>query len=297
MGVIGGNRGALGQRRGPLARMALVLVVVLVLAGCTSDSPTSGSSSGAPTDSATESASTAGPNASGCAEPTRAAGIYYAADVADQGPRLYREFARVATCEDPIAESVAHMLGVPPVDPDYESLWEPGTEVLAVATKGKTATVDLSAFPALGAAFEDAAVQQLVWTVTAADTSVKEVRLLVNGDVPDSGHQDWSAPVARANALQTLANVWIVAPTQGATSGSPVQVSVYGTGYEGNVPIAVFQGDVEVESTFLTTMQGGFAEASTEISLPAGDYTVRAYNDSGRDPGLTLWDSKDFSVS
>ncbi len=49
-------------------------------------------------------------------------------------------------------------------------------------------------FVSLGAAFESAAVQQLVHTATAADPSYTQVRLLVRGATPPSGHADWSAP-------------------------------------------------------------------------------------------------------
>lgn len=284
-----GNDAGLGR----IALAALAMLAALALGSCGSGGSTSGSSGSAPAPSSTRSES---PSADACADPTRAAGIYYAADVLGYGPRLYREFATVATCADPITESVDHMLHEPPVDADYTSLWEPDTQVLSVSVSGDTAEVDLTDFPSLGAAFEGAAVQQLVWTVTAADPSVSNVRILVDGQVPDSGHYDWSDPIPRANSLQTLANVWILSPTQGATVISPVQVRVYGTGYEGNVPIRVLQGGTEVASAFLTTMMGGFAEASTQFTLPPGDYTINAYNDSGRDPGLTLWDTKDFTV-
>jgi hypothetical protein len=41
---------------------------------------------------------------------------------------------------------------------------------------------------------------------------------------------------------------------------------------------------------------GGYREAGTSIELPAGSYELRAYNDSGKDGSLTLWDSKAFTV-
>lgn len=266
---------------------------MILLAACGSGGSPQQSPSGS---SASPSTSSASPSADACATPTRSAAIYYAADVPEFGPRLYREFAKVATCRDRITESLTHMFEVPPVDPDYTSLWKQSTEVLGVTTSGSTATVDVSEFPALGASFEAAAVQQLVWTATAAEKSVKSVRLLVNGRTPDSGHVDWSAPVSRGNALETLANVWILAPTEGASVSSPVKVRVYGTGWEGNVPIRVFQGDEQVASTYVTTMMGQFAEASTKIKLPAGEYVIKAYNDNGMDDSLDLWDTKAFTV-
>jgi hypothetical protein len=135
-----------------------------------------------------------------------------------------------------------------------------------------------------------------VYTVTAAEPSVTQVLLLVNGGVPPSGHVIWSSPVSRANALQTQAFVWVLAPTQGATVTSPVTVSVLGTGFEGNVPLKVYRGDRVVASTHVTTMMGGFAEAKTTFTLAPGTYEVRAYNDNGRDDSLQLWDTKAFTV-
>lgn len=223
--------------------------------------------------------------------------VYYVVDVPDVGPRLYREFHRVPAVEGgPIATAVTQLFGDTATDPDYTSPWPASTRLLSVSTSGSTATVDLSEFVAVGAAFESAAVQQLVYTVTAADPAVTQVRLLVNGATPPSGHSDWSAPVGRAPALETIANVWILEPEQGVTVASPVTVRVYGTGFEGNIPLKVFQGTTQVASDFVTTEMGGFREASTTFTLPPGTYQLRAYNDSGKDATLQLWDTKDFTV-
>jgi hypothetical protein len=182
------------------------------------------------------------------------------------------------------------------VDPDYSSLWPKGVSVRSLTISGSLATVDLTGFVALGSSFEVASVQQLVYTVTAAEPTVQQVRLLVNGAVAPSGHMDWSAPISRANALDTQANVWILAPTQGAAVTSPVTVSVLGTGYEGNVPLKFYVGDRLVAATYVTTMMGGFAQAQTTIQLMPGTYELRAYNDNGQDSSLQLWDTKTFTV-
>ncbi len=222
--------------------------------------------------------------------------VYYVADV-EGGPRLYREFHRVpALAGGKAVTALTEMFRDNAADEDYSSMWPAATRVLSVKVSGSTATVDLSGFVALGASFEGAAVQQLVYTVTAAEPTVTRVLLLVNGETPPSGHIDWSAPVTRANPLDVLAYVWILSPAQGGVVSSPVQVRVYGTGWEGHVPLKVFQGETEVASTFVTTMMGGFAEAHTTITLPAGSYELRAYNDSGLDSSLQLWDTKSFTV-
>ena len=222
--------------------------------------------------------------------------VYYVMDVQGVGPRLYREFHRVPAQGDPVRSALAEMFAGSPRDPDYRSLWPPSTRVLGVVAAGGSATVDLSGFVSLGAAFESAAVQQLVHTVTAAAPAFTQVTLRVNGQPPPSGHVDWSGPVTRARGLEALGNVWILAPGEGATVRSPVTVTVYGTGWGGSVPLKVFAGAEEIASTSVTTSLGGFAQAHTTIALPPGAYEVRAYNVNGLDETPQLWDSKGFTV-
>ena len=74
-------------------------------------------------------------------------------------------------------------------------------------------------------------------------------------------------------------------------------IHVYGTGFEGQVPLKIFQDGVEVASSAVVTRMGGFAEASTTFDLPPGSYEVRAYNDNGQNADLTLWDTKTFTVT
>lgn len=318
-----------GGRRGPSARLvALVIAVVIVVGGgvglalgrntATSTQPgTSPSGPLEPTASAPAAVTPSGsaPAASSAPATTPAGSrsvtspasspilvpIYYLADV-QNAPRLFREFHRVTPVDGlsgparTIGSALTEMLRGNPVDPDYSSPWPQDTRLLSVTVSGQTATVDLSRFVAVGAAYETAAVQQLVYTVTAADNDVVRVRLLVNGDVAPSGHSDWSAPIGRAPALDVMSLVWILAPEQNATTGSPVRVHVYGTGYEGNVPLRVLQNGTVVASTHVTTMMGGFAEAETTIALAPGRYELRAYTDSGEDGSLRLWDTKTFTV-
>jgi hypothetical protein len=264
--------------------------------------PTSGPQTSAPTVQTTE-APTPTTSASETGGSTGAASsvnvpVYF---VADDGRelRLYREFHRTAMLpQGKIATAVDQMFG-PAVDPDYSSSWPESTKVRSVSKSGDTATVDLSAFPSTGADAETKAVQQLVYTVTATDNSVKKVRLLVNGKAPRSGHSDWSQPVARAPMLDVQGLIWILAPTQDAKVGSPVKVTVYGTAYEGNVTIKVFRGasfDQEVTSTFVTTEMGAFREASTTVELDAGTYAIRVYDENAENGDLIERDSKRFTV-
>jgi hypothetical protein len=296
------------RRRGLLTAIgvAVVLVVaalvaVLVWRGNDTGGPSTTPSASAPgvTTPATSPSPTLepSPSPSVTGQGTAAAiPVYYVADVAG-GPRLYREFHRMTVLPGGrIVTALTEMFAGRAADPDYASLWPADTTVRSVKVTGDLATVDVSRFVSLGSSFEGAAVQELVYTVTAADPAVSQVKLLVNGQTPPSGHMDWSAPVRRQAALDIQAFVWILAPTQGATVASPVKVTVLGTGFEGNVPLKVYRGTKVVASTFVTTMMGGFAQASTTISLPPGQYELRAYNDNGRDATLQLWDTKSFTV-
>jgi hypothetical protein len=261
----------------------------------TSDPQSTSSSTPEPTSSAT-STTTTSPPTSGAPATAVTVPVYFLHDDG-RGLRLYREFHNVPQQpKGKIATAVAQMFGQQAEDTDYSSSWPADTQVLSVNVSGGTATVDLSGFPAVGADAETKSVQQLVYTVTATDKSVKRVRLLVNGKAPSSGHADWSQPVARAPMLDVQGLIWILAPQQGDPVDSPVKVTVFGTAYEGNVTIKVWRDDTEVASTFVTTAMGEFREASTTIELDPGQYSVRVYDDNAENGELVERDSKDFTV-
>lgn len=226
--------------------------------------------------------------------------VYYVHDDG-QRPRLYREQHRSAAAAATAAETpgqlgVLAMLGDQPVDPDYSSPWPAGTRLLHYTSSGDTVTVDLSDFVSQGAQVETTGVQQLVYTVTANDRSVKRVRLLVDGRTPQ-GHSDWSAPVARAPMLEVQGLIWVISPTQGATVTSPVKLSGFGTAFEGTVSWEVRQGGVVVRKG---ATQGGsngtFGEFHDTVSLPPGSYELRAFEASAQDGRPLHVDTKAFTV-
>ncbi|MGN6244938.1 MAG: GerMN domain-containing protein [Motilibacteraceae bacterium] len=295
------------------AGVAVLAGVGVALAGRGDDStiatpptPTSApttAASVAPTPSPSASAS---PTASGAGSATPSAGsaalpVYYVADVAGQ-TRLYREFhAPTTPPADAGRAALEEMLHGEPADPDYTSLWPRSTSIVSYEVSDGTATVDLSSDATSASAGPEqttASVQQLVYTLTAADPAVKRVRLLLGGQQVKTlwGHPVGDQPLERAPSLDVQGLIWIIDPAQGTTSGSPVTVRVYGTAFEGNVVLKVFRGATEVESTFVTTAMGSFAEASTQIDLAPGTYSLRAYDENAEDGTLTERDSKDFTV-
>ena len=141
-----------------------------------------------PTASASETAST---SPSSTPSPSETASgpvyVYYIHDDG-QSPRLYREsHPGVGTGPEP-AVALRAMFAGQPDDPDYASPWD-NTKLLSYrvdARHGHRRPVELRS---LGAAVEQAAVQEIVYTVTANDPAVKRVRLLVHGKAPARSHR------------------------------------------------------------------------------------------------------------
>ena len=108
------------------------------------------------------------------------------------------------------------MVAEPPDDPDYYSLW-PRAPSSYESVSGDTATVDLQQVPRPGAEAETAAVQELVYTVTANDTVREEGATAGRRQGPPSGHDDWSKPVARAPMMDVQGLDLAARADEGAT--------------------------------------------------------------------------------
>jgi hypothetical protein len=291
----------------PALAAALVLGLmaggIAVLAGGGDDDVTVGPaspSSGTPSTDPNESPSPSPSETASTATPTPAAieGDVYVYYVMDDGqsPRLYRE-TRPNPGMPPVAAALSTMLGEPASDPDYSSPWPAGTQLLGLSTAQGTATVDLSDFVHVGAAAESAAVQQLVYTVTANDKSVKKVQLYVHGKSPTSGHEDWSQPVSRAPMADVQGLIWLLTPTQGATVSSPVQITGYGTAFEATINWEVYRGDEKVaEGNTMGGANGEFGEFSDTVDLERGTYELRALEFSAKDGSPQHVDTKTFTV-
>jgi len=280
-----------------------LLATALVLTGCGDDdvaaptpaptSPVSSPSASAPATPASSPSSSAG---------TAARAVYWlgAADE-PRGPRLYREFVGRPAGADPVRDAVELMLAGEPADPDYTSLWADGTALRDVTTEGTTAVVDLSQQATTnggGSAFEAFTLQQLVHTVTAADTSLTEVRLLVEGEPVETlwGATDASGPLRRDEAATTLGPVWLDVPEGGTIDGA---FGGSATVFEATVSWELRQGDLVVQEGFSTATTGApeRGEWTAETDVPAGDYELWAYESSARDGSITWLDTKSVTVA
>lgn len=253
----------------------------------------SASDTATPTPSSTE---------SGAALPSSDVFVYY---MHDDGTavRLYREIhhAQGATSDAKAGVALDTMFSQKPIDPDYVSVWPLGTKLRDYSVSGDVATVDLTDWAAGCACVEDEAVQQVVYTVTANDSSVQKVLLRVDGKVPTSkANNDWSKPVERAPMVDVQGLIWLLAPAQGSTVSSPVTISGYGTAFEGTISWEVRadggKGAKVAEGHTQGGSMGEFAEFQDTVDLQPGSYEVRAFEVSAESGKPTHVDTKVFTV-
>ena len=205
--------------------------------------------------------------------------------------RLYREF-RSGDRADPVRAAVAG-LAAAPADPDYRSPWLGVPS--SVTRAGATATVTFSAAPALGGADPAVAVQQVVYTVTAADTAVTRVRVVAPG-LPAALT---ATPVGRGAQLDLLAPVWLLDPPDGGGAGTRMTVSGTASVFEATVSIEVRRGSTVVARTSATASVGapGRGDWTATMSVPAGDYVIAAYEASEKDGSPVGVDTKRVTVT
>ena len=98
-------------------------------------------------------------------------------------------------------------------DPDYRTGWPPGARVRDVRVGDGTVTVDIGRASRNNVGSEAAhqAVQQLIWTATAA-SGQPGLRLLIDGQAVDElwGHVAVSGTLRRAAQQDVQARVWLM---------------------------------------------------------------------------------------
>jgi hypothetical protein len=233
---------------------------------------------------------------------SRSVTVYYVADTTN-GLRLYRETHLRPRTPGVVRDAVAAMLGDAPLDDDYVSPWAAGTRVLGVKIDGDVAVVDLSKEAAVtngGSAAAEMAVQQLVWTVHDAATSIRAVRILVEGKAPADF---WGAlalvePVERAPSETVLGPVWLdVSP--GAELRRGQKFGGEATVFEATVSWEWLRGGNVVKEGFSTAEEGapGRGAWSATVDVPPGDYVLRAFAESAKDGSRMFVDDKDVRVT
>lgn len=279
-------------------RAVILVSLALLLAGCSADpaAPPAASSSTSAAPSATTLPAPSVPAAA-----TVARALYWLGADDRRGPRLYREFVRRPAATEPVRDALKALFEGAPRDPDYRSLWADGTAVRDVTREGTTAVVDLSAQARTsggGSAFAAASVQQLVHVVTAADPSVRAVRLTIEGEPARDlwGAVDASEPVRRAPAIEALGPVWL-----DVEEGAILTGEFGGTAavFEATVSWQLRQGNRVVQEGFSTATEGapGRGSWTGELDAPPGDYELWAYESSAEDGSVTWLDTKRITLT
>ncbi|HEU4540102.1 MAG TPA: Gmad2 immunoglobulin-like domain-containing protein [Jiangellaceae bacterium] len=236
---------------------------------------------------------------------TGAVPVYFVNDTR-AGFRLAREWIPVESQRNAIEEAVSRMIAKPPV-PDYDTLWDPATEVRSVEVRDGAIEVDL-ALPGAPIVHGDAdlAIQQLVYTATAAASLVDSdygslpVRILVEGEqVDELDGVDVSDVLRRHAPLDVRQLVQLNEPSQNATVRSPVRVSGDAAVFEATIVWELRQDGSVVDSGFENTQEGQrFSEFSFELELEPGEYTIVITEDdvSGGEGGEPMSDERTFTV-
>lgn len=238
---------------------------------------------------------------------------------------LFREFhARIGgepPSSDParrVQQAVTEAMSGRPLDPDYRTVWAEGADARTTLAADRI-TIELNEAAAGGTAVggSDAdvyALQQLIWTATAAAASTDpnaptEVVIRALGPTPERfGSISLAQPFRRGTRLgagDPRAPVWIESLGQGATVG-PGPLTVTGQGVGGTRPLrwTLTQDGVPVASSEVTPTTGTGAPAGVgvrgswtiTVTPPgAGRYTLAVAEDLPSDATGGV-DDKDFAV-
>lgn len=228
--------------------------------------------------------------------------VYYLGDTS-RGLRLFREFHAVESAQSEAVTALNQMLGATPRDPDYSSPWAADSRALSVDTADGLITVDLNAEvvdTSVPRETADLMVQQLVYTVQAAlQDAGSPVRILVEGQpVSDISGSPTAEALTRADEIDVQAMTWIITPSQGATVPGRFEVTGVANAFEANVVWELVQGGEVVRDGFTTAEESmTFAPYSFTVrNVPAGDYTLRAFQTSAQDGSEEFVDTKDITV-
>ena len=265
----------------------------------------SGSSQPEPSVSAGESTPPPAPRAEAAGAPgaSGALPVYYAGQTS-RGLRLFREFhadPQASSLEARVRAAVTDAVTLAPADPDYRLVWPAGTTVRRVVHEPADdvplrVRLDVPGLADMTSRERRTGAQQLVWTGRAV--LGEQTRMVLTLDGPEPGSTDSSRVVTAGDALDVLAQVWVVDPAEGsAVDGRRLRVSGLANAFEATVLWRLVSDAGEggaVRRGFTTAEQAGtmapYRFAVRVGSLPAGEYLlVVSDNDPSGGEGFAPW--------
>jgi hypothetical protein len=152
----------------------------------------------------------------------------------------------------------------------------------------------------------DLAVEQLVYTAQAATQTRAPVQFFLERPGSTGNRTDMllgvpvSEPVSEGEAVDVLAQVWVVTPAEGAEVTAPFEVSGLAAAYEATVEWELRQGNRVVRKDFTTAEECcTMAPYSFLVQAPPGEYTlvVRDTDASGGEGPGPWEDTKQVTVT
>jgi hypothetical protein len=229
---------------------------------------------------------------------------------------LFREFLAAglpdpATDEAKVLTALRGAVAPIPAGSDYTQPWT-GVTVEGVTVASGEITVTLSGGPQkLDPSEGRLAVQQLVWTATAAlgKGNVPVRFVLADGSTVLAGDlttdQTYTRPTGDTAIYDVLSPVWIDSPSRGAVlPAGPVTVKGVASTFEANVQWEIVSdpsGSSGMGMSGFTTAevagpQRGAYRFTTPDPLPAGTYTLRVVETSAKDGMVSAVAETTFTV-
>lgn len=230
--------------------------------------------------------------------------LFYVSDT-PLGLKLFTERRMLQTGGDAALAAVTALItnSPAPADPDYSNLWGVKTnKVISLTRDGAQAVLDLD-YGGLnvGSAGEMAAIMQVMWTVTTADPTIKELKFTNKGADMETlaGHVEASNYFTRGRHYESLSAVTISKPFADSTVYSPVQVRGMACTFEANVAWQLWRDHKRIRSGSVLAdgacpVRGHWS--LTLKNLKPGIYVLKAMEYSAKDGSLAAIDSKSFIV-
>lgn len=274
----------------------------------TKDAP-SEEPSASPEESSEPSASLEPETATPAPQPKEVAAAYYLAETR-AGPRLFREFREVRGA-DAFVRGLA-LLQAQPLDPDYFSVWPPGS-LTGASYDGDVirVSIDDASLRAVPAGMDEAtagiAIEQVIYTMQGAAQERAAVQFMLEGNPVDQVYGvPTSEPLANGPVLEVLNLMSVTSPEQGSTVGDSLEISGVANSFEANVVWQVQNGDGKVVDKGFVTAEGWMEEKlfpwsdSVDVSkLSPGEYFFAASTDDpsgGAEGNGPATDTKSFTI-